>query len=63
MGTVPYAGRTDITQVSDMDFKPGDDLSYYLGPAATCATEAQCEELRQALLEAERAVAEKASDK
>jgi hypothetical protein len=50
-------------QVSDMDFKPGDDLSYYLGPAATCATEAQCEELRQALLEAERAVGEKASDK
>jgi hypothetical protein len=46
-----------------MDFKPGDDLSYYLGPAATCATEAQCKELRQALLEAERAVAEKASDK
>jgi hypothetical protein len=43
-------------QVSDMDFKPGDDLSYYLGPAATCATEAQCKELRQALLEAERAV-------
>ena len=54
---------TGITQVSDMDFKPGDDLSYYLGPAATCATEAQCEELRQALLEAERAVGEIGRDK
>lgn len=38
-----------------MDLKPGDDLSYYLGPAATRATEAQCEELRRALREAELA--------
>ena len=43
---------------SAMDFKPGDDLSYYLGPDAAHATEAQCEELRQALREAERAVGE-----
>lgn len=40
------------------EIKPGDDLSYYLGPDAACATEEQCEELRRALREAERAVAE-----
>ena len=35
-------------------FKPGDDLSYYLGPDAVRATEAQCEELQRALRDAER---------
>ena len=43
-------------------FKPGDDLSYYLGPDAVCATEAQCEELQRALRNAERAVTEIAGD-
>ena len=43
-------------------FKPGDDLSYYLGPDAVCATEAQCEELQRALRDAERAVAELVGD-
>jgi len=35
--------------------KPGDDLSYYLGPSATCATAEQCAELERAFKEAARA--------
>ena len=32
--------------------KPGDDLSYYLGPAAVQATAAQCRELRKTFKQA-----------
>lgn len=36
--------------------KPGDDLSYYLGPSAKYATKEQCEELEKMLAEAEALV-------
>lgn len=39
-----------------MKIRPGDDLSYYLGPNAVCATPEQCEEVKRAFAEAERAV-------
>jgi hypothetical protein len=34
---------------------PGDDLSYYLGDEAKCATQEQCDELERRFEEAERA--------
>jgi hypothetical protein len=33
-------------------YKPGDDLSYYLGPDAKCATAEQCVELYRFVMEA-----------
>lgn len=36
--------------------KPGDDLSYYLGPTARRATAEQCAELERAFREAAEAV-------
>jgi hypothetical protein len=42
--------------------KPGDDLSYYLGPSAKRATAEQCRELRRALKEARRATIKRADE-
>lgn len=37
--------RAALLRVADL--KPGDDLSYYLGPDAKCATADQCAELAE----------------
>lgn len=36
--------------------KPGDDLSYYLGDEAKCATQEQCDELERIFAEAAASV-------
>jgi hypothetical protein len=44
--------RAFLAKTAEDEPRPGDDLSYYLGPSATNATQDQCDELARNVAEA-----------